>query len=514
MSLLNDVKSQMNLVKNQEREEQIDGYLDNRSFVLGPALVDKADTEWGLDSEEYAPRSYGAYVSTSNAIYSILNERSNLLAALPLTAFRFTGGTRSRVRGFTREKQKQYRRDVLQKLARVAHQPTRFQRTLTKEGLEEITTGEIYDLLGYVNPFWTPQKLIKMTDMGLGLWGRSFWFLERGENSTMPPQEIWYAKSPDVKVVPHETEYIDKFIFDPYWAEAQDFSIGETIWFNFPHPLNEFQPLSPIASARIYADHAGAAMFSNMNLHKQGLQLGGVVWPTNNKQWSNEVAKEIEEDLHRRFSGVSKAHRWGAFRHEIGMKESGVTPRDAEFLEGMNWDLESVARSFNWPLDLIGGRRTYENVAAAMVAAYTFAVLPQASFIASELIEQLIPKYRLPDVDMLVFDASEVSVLQEAEAKQWERESSMIDKGVKTINEYRRQIGDEDVDWGNVWWVSSTMVPAGTQMLKPDQSLEEEFDELFNDTEGANLEDTLKEMDRALAGVISKQRNGNGNGKR
>jgi HK97 family phage portal protein len=497
MSLLTQVKQQM--TKETEQTGEIEERLDNRAFVLGPALVDESDRAWGISSEDYAPREYGKYVSTSNAVYSILNERSNLLAALPLITYNFNNQIRSMLRGYTQEKRQQYRQDVRARLAKVAHLPRRFKRAIAKEGLEEVVEGDIYELLRHVNPYWTPSKLLKMTDMSLGLWGRCFWFLERGQNNIMPPQEIWWAKSPDVRVVPHPTDYVEKFIFDPVWTIEQDYLPKETIWFNYPHPLNEFQPLAPLASSRIYADHSGAAMLSNINLHKQGLQMGGVIWPANKKTWSEGIAKEIEADLHRRFAGASKAHRWAAFKHEIGMKESGITPHDAEFLEGMNWDLESVARSYNWPLDLIGGRRTYENVQAAMVAAYTFSVLPQASFIASELIEQLIPKYQFPGVDLIVFDSSEVAVLQEAESEMWDRTRSQIEVGAKTINEYRLEIGDEELPWGDIWWVQSSVVPAGSQSLQPEEDLESEFDEEFDDGEGVELERTLGEINSFLS---------------
>ena len=45
-----------------------------------------------------------------------------------------------------------------------------------------------------------------------------------------------------------------------------------------------------------------------------------------------------------------------------------MTPKDAEYLGSLKWNLEEICRAYGVPQDLVGGQRTYENVDAAMKA--------------------------------------------------------------------------------------------------------------------------------------------------
>lgn len=429
-----------------------------RAFVTGPSVVQQADVAWGVSPEKFSPEAYGDYLATSNSVYAIIQQRSDLLSALPLKLYRFGKNVRQR---HNRQQLGLHRQRTIARLSQVYHKPALFQRSVKQENLDEITEGMLVELLAKVNPYWTLQRLIKMTEMSLGVWGRNFWFMERGRSGRGTPKEIWWAKSAWVRPVPDPTNYISGFIFEPNMGmERIEFTPSETIWLNYPNPLDEFNPLSPVAASRIYADHENASMQANLNLHKQGLQIGGIVSPGEGVTWSQSQAEEVEQDMMRRFRGVSKAHRWGAFRHKVDIKEVGVTPEDAQFLEGMNWDLEAVARAYRWPLDLIGGRRTYKNVDAATVGAYVFSVLPEAAFIASELTEQLLPMFP-GEADLIWFDASEVHVLQEAENERWTREMGQITTGAITVNQWRQLKGMEPVPWGDVWWAPANLLPVG-----------------------------------------------------
>ena len=235
------------------------------------------------------------------------------------------------------------------------------------------------------------------------------------------------------------------------------FEPDEVIWFRYPNPIDEFSGLSPIAAARLSVDYANGALKSNMNLFKNGNQMGGVMWPKA-RILSTEQAQEIENQVDRRTRGVDKAHRWNFFRFEIEAKEFGVTPKDAEFLGGLRFTLEEVCRAYHWPQDLVGGQRTYENFNAAMRAAYTHSVIPSSKFITDELKEKLLPMFNA-EADEIELDDSDIAVLQEMETDAWSREKDQIQLGALTINEWREKKGLEPYPWGNTWWASYTSVP-------------------------------------------------------
>jgi hypothetical protein len=62
----------------------------------------------------------------------------------------------------------------------------------------------------------------------------------------------------------------------------------------------------------------------------------------------------------------------------------------------------------------------------------------------------LLPRLGYPDL-ALEFDLSVIEALQEDENKRVSREAQLLDRGVLTINEVRRQRGLPDVLWGDTW---------------------------------------------------------------
>ena len=392
---------------------------DARAFVTGPGVVEPWDMAWGKDSSTFAPQAYGDYVATSSTVYVCTTRIADLLSPLPLKLYR---------------------------------QNAKGERT-------EISNGAAYELLQRVNPMWTRGRLLNMTSLSLGLWGKAFWFLERGASGKGVPQEIWWARPDRVRVVPDPVNYVKGFLYRPA-NSTQDiyFDRSEVIWFRYPNPIDEYEGLSPLAAARLDADYASAGKRANIGLFNNGMNMGGILSPKAGQQFTEEQAKALELALERRFRGADKFHRWGVMRYEAELKEMGLSARDAEFMNGLQFSREEVANVYKVPLDLIGGQRTYENFNAAMRAMYTFAVLPQADFLAEEISEQLLPMFGR-EADVAAFDASGVDVLQADANQAWTREREQIETGVLTINEWRAEQGLTALPWGDVWWGSSALRP-------------------------------------------------------
>ena len=443
-----------------------------RSFVLGPAVVDPWATQWGSPaSVDFQPTEYGDYITTSGAVYACITLRAQLLASLPLRFYR-------------KGRRPPYR--------------------------EEVWSGPLVDLLSSINPHWTPWRLWYQTEQALGLWGEAFWFLDRGPGKKMFPMEIWWGRPDRVRVVPDKNRYIKGFLYQSSWSgETLAFEPDEVIWIPKPNPLNEFEGLSPIAASRIYADYESASMKANRNLHAQGVQLGGIIGPKEGVILSTEQAAELERQFERRFTGVDRAHRWAVLRSEFEAKELGVTPKDAEFLGGLRWSLESVCRAYQVPLDLVGGERTYENVKQALRMVWTNAILPEATFLAAELTEQLLPMFP-GQADVVEFDTSGVEVLQEEESARWDRERQQIEIGALTLNEWREAQGKEKLAWGDVWWapmnkaaVSSEQSAISSQPSAPSQGQAPQGQAVGDESPGGNGDEVIEGDERSASGVAA-----------
>ena len=384
-----------------------------RGFVLGPYVIDPAESAWGVDKEHVAPSGLGEYLRLNSAVYTCITLRAQLLSSLSIQLL----------------------------------------RTNRKGEAVPVTRGPLIDLLGTVNPQWTFQRLIETTEQALGTWGEAFWFLERGDNGRGTPREIYYGRPDRVSVLPDPKNYVKGYLYHPVNGAADvAFAADEVIWFRYPNALDDYEPLPPLMAARASADYRGESLAANTRIFKNGMQLGGVVMPPagSKRELTAEQARELDAYFSRRFQGQDKAHRWAFLRNEYDIHQYGTTPREMDFLGGITYTLEEIARVYRVPLDLIGGQRTYENSDAAHRAIWTMAIVPEARFLASELTERLLPMFPQQAGETLAFDVSEVTALQEAQGEAWSREQGQLDSGVLLINEWRSSHQMPAIPWGDL----------------------------------------------------------------
>lgn len=451
-----------------------------REYPLGVAGMPVSDMFWGADPNVAAPEEFGDYLLTSNPVYSVVTQRANYLASLPLRIFRFTGESAlAQIPRFFADDNETLR-EIYQILGKMEEsrgpaanllsrnvtaamgalqtrdEVDRFQRQM---GMEEIVDGEIFELLHRVNDFWSGTRLVRMTSLARDLWGQSYWVINRGDGTRGEPEEIWWVKPTRMRVIPHPTRYISHYEFDPIDGSSEPiiFFPWEVVRIYNANPLNEFMPLSALSSTGIYADHETSSMMANQNLHDNGLNPGAIVMPTNRLIWDDDQAKEIEDDINNRFGGVDKAHRWGVFRHEVDIHTAGITPAESQFIEGMSYDVESIARAYDWPIDLLAGKRTYENVQMAFRRAWQ-TIAMEAAIIASDITEFFFPMFNLEEPIIPFFDTTNVAVLQETESLKWEREKSQIHLGI-TVNEWREGKGLVAMEGGDELYIPANMIP-------------------------------------------------------
>lgn len=386
-----------------------------RAWPVGKGAVVPFSEAFGHDVSQFSPEEYGDYIVTSNEIFSAASLRARLMSSLNLQLFRGLGAERA-----------------------------------------EVTRGPAAELLRYVNPYWTPRRLSRMDELAMCVWGQSFWAIEKDAGV---PREIWWCKPSRMRPVPDESGYLGKFLYEPISGGPMiEFEPDEIVWFRYPNPLDEFAPLSPVAAARLAADTAASMMKANRNLFTNGLMAGGVVMPVGDKvSFEKDQANDLREDLEKRFKGVDKAHRWAVLRFEAQFKEMGVTPKDAEFLGGLNLTLRQVANAYGVPVPLLNDleHATLANVRDLQTILWSHTLVPDSQLRADEISESFLTMFRQrggPDV--AEFDYTKVPALQEAASETWARERQAIDVGALTINEWRKSKGMPPVPWGDVHWAA------------------------------------------------------------
>lgn len=387
-----------------------------RSWPVGSAVLSASpvDRRLGARDDRFDVESYGDFLATSNDIFAIANLRAKKMGALRPLLFDRDGPER-----------------------------------------QMVTSGQVYDLFRQPNPFWTMERLNRMDELCMCLWGHSFWAIERKAGE---PNEFWWMKPTRVKVVPDKSGYVAGFLYDPTdGGEPIAFTPAEVFWQRYPNPINEFAPLAPMAAARLAAETASEMMKANRVLFENGMQPGGFLAPpaaqTTTGQaytFTDDQAKDLRDKLSEGLKGRRNFHRWEILKFDAQVKELSVTPKDAEWIAGLNMTLRQACRVYMVPSPLMMDleHATLANVKEFDRMLWDHGLVPDADFRAAEMRLQVLPLFRGRPTHM-EWDYSKVPVLQESQTSVWDRECGQLEVMCITINEWRKAKGLPPVPWGD-----------------------------------------------------------------
>lgn len=103
--------------------------------------------------------------------------------------------------------------------------------------------------------------------------------------------------------------------------------------------------LSQLETLREILAEEAAAVTASAELLKSGLQKNGWVYrPLEAPDWGTAGREHFEQDLYNRVTGSSK--RWPVLEEGMEIRDLGVTPKDAEMLEGRRFTKETVAEAY------------------------------------------------------------------------------------------------------------------------------------------------------------------------
>jgi HK97 family phage portal protein len=396
--------------------------IGRRSWPVGPGSLLGTDSSWGHDVSQFSPLEYGDYIATSNDVYTVVQARARLMSGLQLGFYRGRGNDKI-----------------------------------------EMADSPAADVYWRVNEFWSAERLARMDELAMGVWGHTAWALE--PESRTQPARIWWMKPSQLRPVPHEDKYLVRFLYEPIaGGPSIPFEPHEVVWFRYPNPLDEFAPLAPLAAARLAADTASAMQQTNRSLFTNGLMAGGVIVPANDRvTFSSEQAEDLERQFAARMKGVDKAHRWAVLRYEATIQGLNVTPKDAEYIEGMNMSFRQVCRAYGMQSSLQNDleHATLSNATAFEKIEWSRTLRPDANLRAAEIREQYLPRFGKGGPDWCEYDYTQVAALQESATEAWVREAQALDRGAITINEWRRRQGMPDVAWGNAPYMPINKAPIG-----------------------------------------------------
>jgi HK97 family phage portal protein len=388
-----------------------------RSWPVGKGEVFAYETTWGHDDSRFSPNEVDAerYMS-SNDVYALLASKARLIQDVPLRFYKGKGSKK-----------------------------------------KEIESSGAVDLFEWVNPYWTAERLARMDEMSMGLWGETFWAIEPPSRES-PNGEIWWLKPSRVRAAPHESNYLAGFWYESAVGQRLFFTADEIVWYRYPNPADEFSALPPLLAAKLAADTALAMMTSNRKLFVQGMQIAGVISPAQPElEFSEPQVDDLERHLAKRFTGPDRAHRWVVLRKEVKFNQMSLSPKDAEYIDGLNVTFRQVCRAFGMQPSLHGDleQASPGDTDALERIEWARTLAPDLRFKAAEVREQYLKRHFVGkgEPNWCEYDFSGVPAMQEAQGAVWEREAGWMDRGLMTINEWRERHGLPPVPWGDSPWM-------------------------------------------------------------
>ena len=368
-----------------------------------PAEASAAATAAG--AEGWARPEYGRYMATSPSVYAAVRLRAEAVTRPPLRV---------------------YRADATGQ--RVAVEPSH----------------PVAQLLARVNPWYTRADLWRATEIYLCLWGAAFWAIERDEDGA---PELWPLRPDRMAVIPDRRRYVRGFVYRGA-VEQVAYTPDEVVWLRYFNPLEELAGLSPLAPARLSADMGHEGLRFNRHLLRNSARPDFLL--LTNQELNDAQLEDFYARWEQRYQGPGNAHRPAVASAVRDVKTLGLSHRDIDFIQGLRWSLEEVSRTYGVPKLLLGDfeRATYANVQASERLFWRNTVVPEVRFLEDQLNRALLPKLGYPNLTA-EFDLSVIEALQEDENSRVQRETALLDRGVLTINEVRRERNLPEVPWGD-----------------------------------------------------------------
>ncbi len=359
----------------------------------------------GAGGEGWARPEYGRYMATSPSVYSAVRLRAEAVTRPPLRVYRTEPSGR-----------------------RVLVEPSH----------------PVARLLERVNPWYTRADLWRATEIYLCLWGAAFWAVERGEDGE---PELWPLRPDRMAIIPDRRRYVRGFVYRGA-VEQVAYTPDEIVWLRYFNPLEEMAGLSPLAPARLSADMGHEGLHFNRHLLRNSARPDFLL--LTNQEMNDAELEDFYARWEQRYQGPGNAHRPAVASAVRDVKTLGLSHRDIDFIQGLRWSLEEVSRTYGVPKLLLGDfeRATYANVQASERMFWRNTVVPEVKFLEEQLNRSLLPRLGYPQLTV-EFDLSVIEALQEDENSRVQRETALLDRGVLTINEVRRERNLPEVPWGD-----------------------------------------------------------------
>ena len=300
-----------------------------------------------------------------------------------------------------------------------------------------------YDLLEKPNEFMSFYDMVEGTLVFLELTGKSYWQIDLEKDGEKEVQALYLLKPDKVKIIPDPKKFIKGYIYKPTYRNI-NFTPEEIIFFRYFSPLSEYDGVSPISAARDSLILNAKAVKFNKDLLTKGIP--SEVFLESDSDLDPETIRRIQQEFKRKYQGLHKDPIPPVLSGGLKAKTITPTPRDMQFSTMKSKTKEEILAAFKVP-PIFAQQLEYSSYANAREQTQIFwktNIIPKLKNISEEITRCLIKRYYGNDL-YFAFDFSKIEALQEDTKTQAETLKILIDSGIITIDEARRELSREPI---------------------------------------------------------------------
>lgn len=317
-------------------------------------------------------------------------------------------------------------------------------------------------LLEYPSEIYDWSRVVESVIGNLLLYGEAYVYLNGpGAAAQQPgrePMEALWLPRPWLQSDP-EASYTDR---KPLLIQTRDGTrelprhrVVEVFFWN---PASPFIGQSRIRPAAGSIDASNLGRRWNTALLKNSARPPGVFEAEDSLD--ETTFQRLKAEIQGQYTGTANAGRPPLLEGGVKWKSTGLNAGELEWLGGMREAKREIATNLMLDPTFLGDPevRTFANYEEARRGLYEDTVLPLLNAVRSAFeikLRQWWPELRL------FLDTDKVPALYAAKLKQWEGMGGLVDKGILTRNEARREMGFDDADGADVLLVPISLTPIG-----------------------------------------------------
>jgi HK97 family phage portal protein len=320
----------------------------------------------------------------------------------------------------------------------------------------EVPDHVLLDMVYHVNKFMNRFELFDLTDECQELTGNAYWYIVK--NSVGVPVEIWPLSPDRMTIVPSRVDWIAGYLYRTLDGVDVPFTVDEIIHFRFPNPNNSYYGWAPLqAMADTYN------MDQQMDQHRLALLGNSAIPPialvapkdamVTEEQWKSTMRR-----WNQTYGGARNQGKTAWLESGFDIKSLATNPKDLSFLGGEKSVMTKLCAAYGLPLSKI----TTDAVGRANAESGDYQYMADTIRPRHVLTEERLNERLVPMVDENLVFMFENCVPDDKDFALREQESH-LKSSVTTINEERKKIGMESVEWGDKPLVPSSTVLLGEQ---------------------------------------------------